>query len=188
MSDDGLPDLSPAALSHLVAGMTIDQVEAVVGPHFRPKKLQNDCRYHAWIGEHGMLRAFFDGQGGTLSRAVLDVPEEQRVLDLAGDRRRRLKQATINRTWYCVPCRRRYRQPQSGRKVICATCGGACQWIVPGIRVPSPRHTRVWDRFWDQYRAERELLDAYERGKLREAVKLDLLKFDLPKTRRTWRT
>jgi hypothetical protein len=31
-----------------------------------------------------MLRAFFDGPGGTLSRAVLDVPEEQRVLDLVG--------------------------------------------------------------------------------------------------------
>jgi hypothetical protein len=39
--------------------------------------------YYAWIGEGAMLRAFFNGPGGTLSAAVLDVPEEQRVLDLS---------------------------------------------------------------------------------------------------------
>ncbi len=31
MADDGLPDLSPAALSWLVAGMTTDEVEAIAG-------------------------------------------------------------------------------------------------------------------------------------------------------------
>jgi hypothetical protein len=83
MGEDALPDLSSAALGRLVAGMTAAEVEAIVGPYHRP----NVCRgrrYYAWIGDGAMLRAFFDGPGGTLSAAVLDVPEEQRALDLSG--------------------------------------------------------------------------------------------------------
>jgi hypothetical protein len=34
-----------------------------------------------------MLRAFFDGPDRTLSRAVLDVPDEPRTLDLGGSGR-----------------------------------------------------------------------------------------------------
>ncbi len=83
MAKDSLPDLSPAALARLVAGMTPAEVEAVIGPYHRPN-LYHGRKYYAWIGDGGMLRAFFDGPGGTLSRAVLDVPEEQRVLDLVG--------------------------------------------------------------------------------------------------------
>jgi hypothetical protein len=41
-------------------------------------------RSYAWIGEGAMLRALFDGPGGTLSAAVLDIPEEQRGLCLSG--------------------------------------------------------------------------------------------------------
>jgi hypothetical protein len=83
MADDSLPDLSPTALGRLVAGMTTEQVEAVVGRYHRPN-LYRGRPYYAWIGDGAMLRAFFHGPGGTLSKAVLDVPEEQRVLDLGG--------------------------------------------------------------------------------------------------------
>jgi hypothetical protein len=78
-----LPDLSPAALSRLTAGMTPAQVETAIGPYHRPN-LYHGRRYYAWIGHRAMLRAFFNGPGGTLSATVLDVPEEQRALNLSG--------------------------------------------------------------------------------------------------------
>jgi hypothetical protein len=151
MGDDSLPDLSPTALSRLVAGMTTDDVEAVVG-HFHRPNLHEGHPYFAWIGEGAMLRAFFKGAGGTLSAAILDVPDEQRVLDLGTDPSRRLQRSTIMQTWYCIPGRQRRRQPQSGRLVVCAACNGACEQVVSGIRVPSPKHTKAWDKFWGQYR------------------------------------
>jgi hypothetical protein len=155
MADDGLPDFTPPALGRLVAGMTTDEVEAIVGRFHRPN-LHEGRPYFAWIGEGGMLRAFFNGPDGTLSAAVLDVPEERRPLDLEGDLRRRMRRATIMKTWYCVPCRVRYRQPHSGSAVICTACNGTCEGVVFGIRVPSPKHTKAWDRFWVQYCAEKK--------------------------------
>jgi hypothetical protein len=182
MADDSLPDLSPTALSRLVAGMTTDEVEAVVGRFHRPN-LHEGRPYFAWIGEGAMLRAFFNGPGGTLSAAVLDVPEEQRALDLGADPGRRIRRSTIIQTWYCVPCRQRYREPQTGRAVLCVACNRACDRVTSGIRVPSPKHEKAWDKFWDEYRAEKELLDAYARGELREAIKLELFNIQLPKER-----
>ena len=44
MAKDSLPDLSPAALARLVAGMTPAEVEAVIGPYHRPNL------YHGRIG------------------------------------------------------------------------------------------------------------------------------------------
>ena len=93
MANDSLPDLSPGALGRLVAGMTTDEVEAIIGRFHRPNVYQGR-RYYAWIGDGAMLRAFFDGPDGTLSRAVLDVPEEQRILDLGGSGHRRTKPCT----------------------------------------------------------------------------------------------
>lgn len=186
MADKGRPDLSPGALGQLVAGMTTDQVEAIIGRFHRPN-LHEGRPYFAWIGAGGMLRALFNGSGGTLSAAVLNVPEEQRALDLGEDARRRKRRATIMQTWYCVPCRRRYRQPQSGSPVVCAVCHRECERPVTGIRVPSPEHTRAWDRFWGQYRTEQEVLDAYGRGQLREALKLEIFNIELPRRRRTRR-
>jgi hypothetical protein len=183
MADESLPDLSPTALNRLVAGMTTDEVEAIVGCFHGPN-LYEGREYCAWIGEGAMLRAFFDGPGRTLSAAVLDTAEEQRSLDLGPDPCRRTRQATIIQTWYCVPCRQRYQQPQSGRAAICAVCSGACERPVGGIRVPSPKHSKAWNKFWVQYQAEKALLDAYGRGELREAVKLELLNIELPKRRR----
>ena len=90
MADAGFPDFSPAALGRLVAGMTTDEVEAIVGRFHRPN-LHEGREYFAWIGVGGMLRAFFDGPGRTLSAAVLDVPEAQRPLDLGPDPRRRAR-------------------------------------------------------------------------------------------------
>ena len=187
MAYDSRPDLSPTALGQLVAGMTADQVEAIIGRFHRPN-LHEGRPYYAWIGSGGMLRAFFEGPGVTLSAALLDVPEEQRALDLGGNARRRMRRATIMQTWYCVPCRRRHRQPQSGSQVVCAVCRRECERPVTGIRVPSPKHAKAWDRFWVQYRIEKELLDAYGRGELREAVKLELFNIELPKRRRTKRS
>jgi hypothetical protein len=186
MADDGLPDFSPAALSRLVAGMTTDEVEAIVGRFHRPN-LHKGREYFAWIGEGGMLRVFFKGPGKTLSAAVLDVPEEQRPLDLGSDARRRIRQATIIQTWYCVPCRQRYRQPQSGRAVMCAGCGGPCERPVSSIRVPAPRYAQAWDKFWVQYRAESAALDAYGRGEEQGPMRLELFGLTLPKRRRTRR-
>jgi len=180
MADNALPDFRPAALGQLVAGMTTDQVEAIVGPFHRPN-LHQGRPYFAWIAEEGMLRGFFNGPGGTLSAAVLDLPEEQRALDLGEDPRRRMRRATIIRTWYCVPCRQKYRQPQTSRALVCAACKGACERVLSGIRVPSPKHAKAWERFWVQYRAEKELLDAHGRGEIREAVRLDLFNIELPK-------
>jgi hypothetical protein len=183
MTNKKLPDLSPVALSRLVAGMTTDQVEEIVGPFHRPN-LYKGRAYFAWIGEEAMLRAFFKAPDGTLSTLVLDVSEESRTLDLGESSRRRLRQATIIRTRYCVPCRQRYQQPQSGRAVTCVKCNGACERVITGIRVPSPKHVKAWDKFWPQYRAERELLDAYEWGEISEAINLELLDLKLPKRRR----
>jgi hypothetical protein len=90
MANKSLPDLAPTALGRLVAGMTTKKVEAVIGRYHRPN-LYHGRRYYAWIGNGAMSRAFFDGPGGTLSKAILDVAEEQRVLDLRGDVRRRIK-------------------------------------------------------------------------------------------------
>lgn len=182
MEGKSLPDFSPAALGRLVSGMTPEQVEAIVGPYIRPNVHQGHP-YYAWIGEGAMLRAFFHGSGGTLSAVVLDVPEEQRVLDLGRNRRCRLRRCTILQTWNCIPCRKQYRQAQSGRAVICPTCRIRCEQVPLGIRVPSPKRTRAWDDFWIQYREEKLLLDAYSRGELRKAVKLELFNIKLPKRR-----
>ena len=181
---DDLPDLSPAALSRLTAGMTTDEVETVVGRFHRPN-LHDGREYFAWIGESGMLRAYFKGPDRTLSAAILDVPEEQRQLDLGPDARRRRRQATIMQTWHCVPCRQRYHQPQSGRAVVCPECGGPCERPVSGIRVPAPRYAKAWDKFWVQYRAEAALLDAYGRGEEQGPVRLELFDVTLPRRRRT---
>ena len=132
MADDSLPDFSPAALSRLRAGMTTDEVEAIVGRFHRPN-LHEGREYFVWIGEGGMLRAFFNGPGRTLSAAVLDTAEAQRPRYLGPDRRRRRRQSSVMQTWYCVPCRQRHLQPQSGRGVICAVCGGTR----PGRRTKS---------------------------------------------------
>lgn len=181
MTEESWPDLSPAALSRLVAGMTTDEVEAIVGRFHRPN-LYEGHEYFAWIGVGGMLRAFFNGPGRTLSGAMLDTAEEQRALNLGSNPRRRLRQATIMQTWYCVPCRQRYRRPQSGRTVICVECGSACEQA--SIRVPSPRYAKAWDKFWAQYRVETALLDAYGRGELQESVYLELFDLKFPKRRR----
>jgi hypothetical protein len=81
MAGDKVPDLSPRKLRRLRIGMTRAQVEAILGPYLRPN-VHEGRTFFAWIGEGAMLRAFFDGPGGTLARAVLDVPDEQRALDL----------------------------------------------------------------------------------------------------------
>jgi len=85
-------------------------------------------------------------------------------------------------TWYCVPCRKRYRQPQAGRPVVCPTCRRPCERTL-GFRVPSPKRIKAWDTFWDKYRAERELVDAYGRGEIRHAIQLELFDVKLPKRR-----
>jgi hypothetical protein len=83
MAKRSLPNFAPTALGRLVEGMTPKEVGAVVGRYHRPNLYQG-CRYYAWIGDGGMLRAFFEGPAGTLSKLILHVAEEQRVLNLRG--------------------------------------------------------------------------------------------------------
>src|SRR5437762_6686885 len=105
MAKRSKPNLDPTALGRLVEGMTLREVEAVVGRCHRPN-LYEGRRYYAWIGDGGMLRAFFEGADGTLSRLVLDVAEEHRVLTLRGNLRQRISNCTVIRTWNCIKCRK----------------------------------------------------------------------------------
>jgi hypothetical protein len=171
------PDLSPNALCRLVTGMTPDEVENVVGRYHRPN-LYEGRRYYAWIGEGGMLRAFFDGPDGTPSGAVLDVAEERRVLALSGNARSRLKNCTITRKWTCIPCRKLFRRPAIPA-LFCPTCGVACNRVPPGIQVPKPSRRQAWEAFWVQFKTEESLLDAYARGVLREDAKLEIMGIQL---------
>jgi hypothetical protein len=177
MATRRLPDLSPAALGRLVAGITPKEVEAVIGRYHRPNVYQGR-RYYAWIGNGGMLRAFFHGPGGTLSNAILDVPEEQRVLNLGGNARRRRRTCTITRMWYCIACRKRYRG-SALPQLLCPICQEECEHVTLGIAVPPPKRTKLWDEFWVKYKAEKSLLDAYALGELRYNLKLEILGIEL---------
>src|SRR5260370_36689868 len=130
------------------------------------------------MGDGAMLRAFFDGPGGTLSKAILDVPEEHRVLYLCGDVRRRIRNCTDNRLWNCVRCRKRYRC-SAIPAFVCPICHETCEHVPWGIRVPMPRRIKAWDHFWTQFKAEKSLLDAYCHGKLRDKVKLEIFDIEL---------
>ena len=79
MPEQKVPNLSPRNLRRLRLGMTPAEAEAILGPYLRPNIYQGQ-KFFAWIGKGSMLRAFFDGPDGTLARAVLDKPLEQRVL------------------------------------------------------------------------------------------------------------
>ena len=164
-------------MSRLVAGMSTEEVEAVIGRYHRPNLYQGRP-YYAWISDGAMLRAFFDGPGQTLSAAVLDVPAEQRMLDLCGDVRRRIERCTINLLWRCITCRKSYRR-SAVPAFVCPICHEACEYVPRGIRVPTPRRIKAWDEFWTQYKAEKSLLNAYCLGELRENVKLTIFDIEL---------
>jgi hypothetical protein len=172
MAKRSLPNLAPTALGRLVEGMTPREVEGVVGRYHRPN-LYEGRRYYAWIGDGGMLRAFFEGPAGTLSKVILDVAEEQRILNLRGGVRQRIKTCTIIRMWNCIKCRKRFRC-SALPPLVCRNCGDRCEHVPFGIKVPTPTRTKAWDEFWTRYKAERALLDAYTAGELRESVKLEI--------------
>jgi hypothetical protein len=159
--------------------MTTDEVEVIVGRFHRPN-LDDGRKHFAWIGEDGMLRAFFDAPDRTLSDAVLSVVEEDRTLDLGPDALRRVRQATIIQTRFCVPCRQRYQHPQSGRRMMCPACGNECDLASAGILVPSPGDEDPWNRFWSQYNTEKEQLSAFERGELKGQMHVNLFGLTLP--------
>jgi hypothetical protein len=190
MAKRSLPDLGPTALGRLVEGMTTTEVEAVIGRYHRPN-LCEGRRYYAWIGAAGMLRACFEGPGGTLSKAIIDVAEEQRVLHLRGNVCQRIKNCTIIRTWNCITCRRRYRC-SALPPLVCPICHEACEHVPLGVSVPPPKRMKAWDEFWMQYKTERSLLGAFTRGDLRESVKLEVfeihLKAKVPVKRKRGRT
>jgi DNA-directed RNA polymerase subunit RPC12/RpoP len=83
------------------------------------------------------------------------------------------------RTWVCVPCRKSYRRAQDVQLVKCPTCGSECEYVHWKIRIPSASRPKAWTKFWEKYRAEKTLLDAFYRGELREDVRLELLNMDL---------
>ncbi len=184
------PDLSPDALCHLVAGMTADEVEAVIGRYIRPN-LHEGRRYYAWIALGAMLRAFFEGPNNTLSAAVLNTSNEQKRLDLHGNIRRRTKSCTVYRTWFCITCRKSYRQSVIPR-FVCPICHVACEHVSQGIQVPRPSRIQAWHQFWIQYKIEKALLDQHSHGKLREDVQLEIfglrLKSQVPAKQKRSRT
>jgi hypothetical protein len=59
--------------------------------------------------------------------------------------------------------------------VTCAVCGEPCEFVHWKIRVPSPAKRRDWDRFWAEYRTEKELLSRFHRGELREPATFRIL-------------
>lgn len=83
------------------------------------------------------------------------------------------------RTWACVPCRKSYRRPWNVPAFACPSCKASCEFVHWKVRIPSPRRPRAWRRFWDEYRAEKALLDRHRRGELREGVLLKILNLSL---------
>lgn len=79
------------------------------------------------------------------------------------------------RTWVCVPCERSYRRNQNIESLDCPNCGKQCEYVHWKIRIPSSRRRKEWNAFWAKYRAEKALLRRYERGELRDNVRLELL-------------
>jgi len=68
---------------------------------------------------------------------------------------------------------------QSITAVECPTCHQPCEYVHWKIRIPSPKKRKAWDEFWENYRKEKPVLDAFNRGELRESVTLDLLNMRL---------
>src|SRR5262245_4335397 len=91
----------------------------------------------------------------------------------------RVHAAMSNRTWTCLSCRKSYRRSQSITAVHCPTCHALCEYVHWKIRVPSPKRVKTWNEFWSKYKAEKSLLDAFNRGELREDVTLELLNMKL---------
>lgn len=84
-----------------------------------------------------------------------------------------------NRTWTCVACRKSFRRMQSITSVNCSSCHEPCEYVHWKMRVPSPKREKAWDEFWAKYKAEKALLEAFYRGKLRQDVTLELLNMQL---------
>jgi len=64
-------------------GMTIDEVETILGPHSGPIRRTKLAQY-AWIGWMMMLRVWFLGPKRTLSKAIFDTPDAvERIVPLS---------------------------------------------------------------------------------------------------------
>ena len=68
------------------------------------------------------------------------------------------------RTWACVECGTSYRRDQMVKSVRCAQCNEECESVAWKIRIPSPKKKKEWRKFWDSYREEKAILEAYYRG------------------------
>lgn len=80
-----------------------------------------------------------------------------------------------NRTWVCLPCEKSYRRAQSVAVVTCALCGEPCEYVHWKLHIPSPRSTKAWRTFWDQYRFEKRELARFEADPNVKEVVLPLL-------------
>jgi hypothetical protein len=83
--------------------------------------------------------------------------------------------AMSQRTWVCIPCGKSFRRGQEVDSVHGPACKELCEYVHWKILVPSPSRRKTWDQFWDKYRAEKKLLDSFNRGELQESVTLELL-------------
>ena len=79
------------------------------------------------------------------------------------------------RTWVCIPCGKSFRRGQENDSVHCPAYKELCEYVHWKIHVPSPSRRKAWDQFWDKYRAEKKLLDSFNRGELHESVTFELL-------------
>jgi hypothetical protein len=102
------------------------------------------------------------------------------VLDLAGATTHRCAEEKMSqRTWVCVNCGKSYRRDQLVESVTCALCQEACEYVHWKIHIPSPSKPKAWKEFWEKYRAEKLVLDRYQRGEQSEEVHLEILNMHL---------
>lgn len=80
-----------------------------------------------------------------------------------------------NRTWVCLNCRKSYRRSQSVESVACGICHQTCEYVHWKIHIPSPKHEKGWDQFWETYLREKALIADFLRDKSLNSVPLDLL-------------
>ncbi len=80
-----------------------------------------------------------------------------------------------NRTWACIECGKTYRRHQSIESVRCAICRNPCEYVHWKIHVPSPKKRKVWEKFWQAYKVEKQLLADYYKNGRKGELRLEIL-------------
>lgn len=80
-----------------------------------------------------------------------------------------------NRTFVCLNCWKSYRRDQNLGEMGCPICHQACEYVHWKIRIPSPKRKRQWKLFWNKYKAEKRLLEEFQRDPTTKVIELDIL-------------